>query len=799
MSKDLSKKASKDNKNSLTPKLPKHLFSYEELGTKLVHAANILIVCLDQQGAIKLFNRAAEKITGYQATEVINKPWVTTLIPDDWRQKTAEIHRNLVTEEQISYFATPILTKHGEEKNILWQNESLKSKGKIVGTVSFGIDVTDIKRLENELKDAKATETELRMAEKVIEKSEARYRNLFEGSADLIMIADANGVILDINKKFEMATGRSRMDIIGKSALANGLVSEKSMLELSKNIAIMLAGGPQPEPHEIEGINKDGMIVPYEISSIGIKENNRIIAFQAILRNISERKKTEVELNKYREHLEELVKERTLKLENAIASLEVAKKDAESANRAKSIFLASMSHEIRTPLNAVLGYAQLLLRDQALTNSQRDFVKIIGNSGDHLLSLINDILEISKVESGRVTLNEENFDFREVVHDVATMFRVRTDEKNLQFEFSLNTNIPDHINADVGKIRQIIINLISNAVKFTEKGGVVIRAFNKEQNLGASVCNLCIEVEDTGPGIAARDFNIIFDAFAAGYESQLNAHGAGLGLTISQRYAKMMGGEITVESKLDKGSLFRFTFPAKIFDGHCIEKKEKITVKKVIGLAAGNPIPHILVVDDDTPSRDLLRLLLINVGFKVKTATNGQEAIASVNTEPPDLILMDIIMPKIGGLEVTHILKQSSVSKNIPVIIITASPFEEKHQEAILAGADGFIRKPFVEDAVFMEIGKFLHPTYIYEDISKHFEPKKIDLITSADNTNLAKEMLIEIIHAATIGDASKLQNTITHQILPLNFKFGEELQKLLHNYDYERIIQLCSLKGGSN
>jgi CheY-like chemotaxis protein len=215
-------------------------------------------------------------------------------------------------------------------------------------------------------------------------------------------------------------------------------------------------------------------------------------------------------------------------------------------------------------------------------------------------------------------------------------------------------------------------------------------------------------------------------------------------------------------------------------------------------LAAGTAIPTILVVDDDTPSRDLMRLMLSNLGFKIQTATNGKEAISLANKEAPDLILMDIIMPEMGGLEATHILKESPATKSIPVVIITASSFEDKREEAVQAGANGFIRKPFMEAEVFAEIAKLLHLTYVYEEPIKYEAEQRTERIalSSADMANLPKELLAEIIQAAMIGDAGELQNIITNKALPLNPKFGTELQRLMDNYEYDKIIKLCSLKG---
>ena len=507
-------------------------------------------------------------------------------------------------------------------------------------------------------------------------------------------------------------------------------------------------------------------------------------------KEIAERKKTEAELVEYHEHLEQLVKDRTMKLELAMESLDKTKKDAEAANHAKSIFLANMSHEIRTPMNAVLGYAQLLLRDSTLKDEQREFVKIISHSGDHLLKLINEILEISKIEAGCATLNEEDFDLRVLINDAETMFKALAGEKNLLLEINISKNFPACIHADSGKIRQIIMNLLSNAIKFTEKGGVTIRAYYRSSSPQIVSDNICIEVNDTGFGIAASEIGKIFNAFEQGPDARLKGKGTGLGLTISLHYAKMMGGNITVSSQFGKGSTFCLTFPAKTCAIEALEKN-RLSAKKIIGLAKNEKVPKVLVADDDAPSRDVLRLLLTSVGFVVAEAVNGKEAIILAQNWQPDVILMDIVMPEINGIEAMQILKTSAKTKEMPVIVITASPFEEEHQNAIKAGSAGFIRKPFIEAEVFEEIRKLLRISYIYAAQVSLKETDEIITITPDDIAKLSKQLILEIIEAAEAGDSSKLQKIIEIAVAPLSSEVGKKLQKFLDNYNYEKIVQL--------
>lgn len=513
-------------------------------------------------------------------------------------------------------------------------------------------------------------------------------------------------------------------------------------------------------------------------------------------KEVIQRKQAENELGKYQKHLEELVQERTIKLENAIASLEIAKKDADAANKAKSIFLANMSHEIRTPMNAVLGYAQLLLRDSTLQNSQREFINIICRSGENLLGLINEVLEMSKIEAGRVALREESFDFRIMLSELETMFKIRAAEKSLLLELHVSKSVPICLYSDVGKIRQILINLLGNAIKFTNFGGVVVRvhSYNDEREIGAY--NVNIEIEDSGVGIAEEDITRIFDAFEQTHNSNdtiLRGKGAGLGLAISLRYAKMLGGNITVSSQPAKGSIFYFTFIAKPCKDTHVGRKTESANAKVVGIKPAAVDFKVLVVDDDFNSRNVLHLLLTGVGFKVQQAADGQEGVDLAIAWQPDVILMDLVMPKMNGIEAIQKLKASVQTQKIPIIVITASPFEQEHQKAIDAGANSFISKPFVESEVFAEIGKLLNLSYIYERQTYSVKETGSSSAASEDITMLSPELIAEIIEATENGDSSRLQKLIVDRVAPVNHDLALRLQAYLEHYDYNKIVKLLS------
>ena len=379
-----------------------------------------------------------------------------------------------------------------------------------------------------------------------------------------------------------------------------------------------------------------------------------------------EREQLVHELRKHQEHLEALVASRT-------TELRAAKEAAESASRAKSAFLANMSHEIRTPMNAILGYAQLLERDQDLRDDQKQKIDIIHSSGNHLLTLINDILEMSKIEAGRATLAVEPFDLHALLHDVQWMFRELTENKGLELTFEQEPHLPRALLGDAGKVRQVLINLLSNAVKFTTSGRVAVRASSRVAAGDQHV--VAIAVEDTGPGIEPRNLRRIFDAFDQA-DSTVRIGGTGLGLTISRNFARLMHGDLVVESTPGKGSVFTFSFEAA---GAAIDAVPARVAHPIpTGLAPDQPDWKVLIVDDVPTNRDLLDELLSRVGFSTRTAASAEEAIVVHDEWRPDLVLMDLRMPGMGGLEGIRRLRQSG--SKAAIFSVTASGLAE-HRE----------------------------------------------------------------------------------------------------------------------
>ncbi|HNX27412.1 MAG TPA: response regulator, partial [Phycisphaerae bacterium] len=472
----------------------------------------------------------------------------------------------------------------------------------------------------------------------------------------------------------------------------------------------------------------------------------------------------------------------------------LARTNAEDASKAKSIFLANMSHEIRTPMNAILGYTQLMQRDEGLTDVQRKYLEIINHSGTHLLDLINDILEMSKIEAGRTRVNAVIFDFRSMLEDIEMMFHVKTSAQNVMLRTVIDEKIPRYIKSDENKIRQILINLIGNAVKFTSSGHIVISVNCGLQSRQPSEDNLGdirfrIDVEDTGCGIAAGDMDKIFEAFEQS-RAAVESGGTGLGLPISREYARMLGGDITAKSEAGIGSTFTVEFVAQYVDEPeraAVEAK----ITKVTGLTAGRNSASVLVVDDRETNRALLVDLLDSVGFYVRHADNGLEALKIVQEWQPDVILMDRRMPVMDGYEAMRKIKDTPNGKNIPVLIVTASAFEENRTDAMGYGAAGFIRKPYNEAEIFDAIRRATGIEYVYDkaetfrDIG-NYQPSPQEM---ADLPERLRDNMRQALHD---GDMERMQIFI-ERVLEKNGMLGSYLASLAEHYEYAALQKLLS------
>ena len=485
------------------------------------------------------------------------------------------------------------------------------------------------------------------------------------------------------------------------------------------------------------------------------------------------------------------------------SALQQAAVEAQAANCAKSQFLAKMSHELRTPLNAILGFTQVLAQ-QSLNGEQQEYLGIIGRSGEHLLSLINDVLEMSKIEAGLVSFNENSFDLYHLLDGLEEMLQLKAKSKNLQLLFDRELGLPQYVTTDESKLRQVLINLIANAIKFTQQGQVKLevkviegsREFDVEKS--TIKCKILFKVQDTGPGIDAEEMENLFEPFFQSETGRKSMEGTGLGLPISRQFVQLMGGDISITSQLGKGTTV--TFDVNVNIGITSDRQPENYLNKVIALAPEQPIYRLLVVEDNNENRQLLYKVLTSVGFEVRDASNGKEAIDLFISWQPHLIWMDVRMPVMDGLEATKKIKQicqQSQSYTPIIIALTASAFAEDRDRILNAGCDDFVSKPFRVPEIFAKMHDHLGIRYLYEEPTPTQETRKsqssltvAQKLTAADLSIMSAEWLAQLNHAAICADDERIMELIT-QIPPEKAELADKLTNLVNNFDFEEITKL--------
>jgi PAS domain S-box-containing protein len=535
-----------------------------------------------------------------------------------------------------------------------------------------------------------------------------------------------------------------------------------------------------------ENVTKDGRRITCEwYNTPLIDQDGRVIGLASLVEDITERVRAEEELRQ-------------------------AKESAETANRAKSVFLANMSHELRTPLNAILGFAQLMTRDPGLTSAQRENLDIIGRSGEHLLGLINDVLETSKIEAGRATLEAGSFDLYRMLDGLEEMFQLRATQKGLVLLFERGPGVPQYVCTDESKLRQVLMNLLGNAVKFTQEGGITLRVGKKDarplqevQGKSSSVTpgdhtSLIFEVEDTGPGIAPTELEAVFDPFVQTESGKRSQEGTGLGLPISRQFVHLMGGELTVSSEVGVGSIFRFEVQFERADPSDVLSARP--TQRVVGLEPDQPHYRLLVVEDRDPNRRLLVNLLAPLGFEVREAANGREAIEVWERWEPHLIWMDLRMPVMDGHEAIKRIKSTAQGQATVIIALTASAFEEDRSLILSEGCNDFIRKPFREEEIFEKLTRHLGVRFVYEEIGArgNGRDERPDLakapaaagLSPADMATLPAVWVAKLRQAATQLDSDISLNLID-QIRKQNASMADALAALVRDFRFDVIMAL--------
>jgi PAS domain S-box-containing protein len=629
----------------------------EERYRQLVENAGDIIYRTDPNGFFRYVNPVGLRVSGYREDEVAGRHFLDLVRPDHRPQTESFYQEQWLQQVPSTYYEFPMVTKDGRE---LWIGQSVQ-------IAMEGEQVTGFQAVARDI-------TERRKAEEAVEKERRQLREIVTHAPVAMAILDREARYVAHSRRWLADWQLEDQPLIGRShAEAHPRFGER----FGEALAHALDGGVVAKP-------EDRFTLP-DGSTVYMHWN----------------------MHPWRGPSGQV--EGVVIVVQSVDLLVKARQAAEQASQAKSSFVAHMSHELRTPLNAILGFVQLMRRRRDRDALDREHLSVISRSGEHLLGLINDVLSIAKIESGRMSVSPEDFDLAALLRSLGALLEPKAAAKRLAFEVELPPGLPPLVRGDEGKLRQILLNLLGNAIKFTDAGHVALRGAWHD---GEAV----FEVEDSGPGIAAGEASRLFAAFAQAEAGRQRADGTGLGLALSRSYARLMGGEITLYTTPGRGSLFRVELALP--RSSAAEANAPSTARRVVRSLAPGRRPPILVVDDNADSRKLLEALLRDVGFSVRSVGDGRQALEAWRREAPDLVFMDVDMPVMDGMAATQAIRaeeRAARRPRTPIVAVSASAFEHEQASVLEAGCDAFLAKPFHEDELFELLAVRLGVSYLYD------------------------------------------------------------------------------------
>ncbi len=655
------------------------------------------IITINAKGIIESFNPAAESMFGYDANDVIGRN-VNILVPEPYH------------DEHDGY-----LDRYHEtgKANIIGFGRELEAVRRDGSVFPMELSVSEMQIGEEQkftgvIRDI----TERKKAEEELSKSVKLYHSLVEAINEGLAVIDENGIYTYVNEQFCKMLGYSMTEIIGAHWM--NFQNEDAQKVIEEQLKKRAKGSS--EHYELETTRKDGKKIWINISPNPIyNEDGNIKGSMGLVQDITERKNAEDELRKAYDEMESRVRERT-------SELLAEKENAEIANQAKNNFLSNMSHELRTPLNAILGYAHILQNDDSINHAQREKIKIIERSGEHLLEQISDVLDVAKIEANKIDLVLSTINIKNYLEHICHYFTSQVEAKGLELICTVDESSNLAIQIDERRLQQILLNLISNAVKFTIKGKVIVKIDACESVTVSSEkeCCWCFSVEDTGIGIAKENMEQIFQPFVQVKQENHQNEGTGLGLNIAQKLVRLMGGELKVASEEYKGSRFWFELTLPVAE----EVSESPIQRRRSPIGYHGKKRKILVVDDIKDSREMSSDTLTALGFQTVVASKGLDAVIMAKDMQPDLILMDLLMPGLNGYESLTTLRNIPECKDIPVVAMSANVSEEN--PAMLAGFDHFLPKPTAADELTSTLGKLLNLEWIYKSGKLEVEESRL-------------------------------------------------------------------------